>query len=123
MRAVRTILHKNYWTSAALLVLMLWVSNGSSWQALTSSTQEECVSVQECDEPTSDNQESDQVVLTSLEAGVLPVYKIQLAFFCSFMRELALVEQPVERAAIDVPLPQSDYFRTLLRRIISPNAP
>ena len=125
MRAVRTILRNNCRISTTLmLLLMLWVSGGTLWQTLTPSAQDpvESASVQDDDEPTPDDQ-PDPGALTSLEAGVIPVCKIQLAFFCSFMRELALVEQPVERVAVDVPLPQSGYFRTLLRRIISPNAP
>ena len=106
-----------------MVLLMLWTMGGPSWQSLTSPTQDYADSAQgqDCDDQAPD--EEQQSMLTSLEAGVLPMCKIQLAFFCSFIQEMALVEQPVERVAVDVPLPQSTYFRTLLRRIISPNAP
>ena len=105
-------------------MLMLWMSGGPSWQALTPPAPDHTeYSTQQDNEPTSDHEEREQVMLSSLEAGVIPAGKIQVAFFCTFMQVMALAEQPVERIAGDVPLPQSNYVRTLLRRIISPNAP
>lgn len=109
---------------------MLWVSGGPFVAALTGEAhlEENCLTQDLTDDgetQDSDREDGDdhRVVLTSLEAAVIPVCKIQMAFFGSFIRELAWVEKIVERVAIDVPLPQSSYFRTLFQRIISPNAP
>ena len=104
-------------------MLMLWVSGGPSLQAWATHTQEDLHSalVQHSDDETPD--ESDQLVLTSLEAGIVPVCKIQVAFFGTFVRELARIEPQIEQVAGDIPLPQSSYLRTLFQRIISPNAP
>ncbi len=110
-----------------MVTLMLWVSGGPFVDAFTWETHPEtCLAqnVMDDDEAQdSDHEEDNRVVLTSLEAAVIPVCKIQLAFFCSFVQELALIEKIVERVAVDVPLPQSNYFRTLFQLISPANAP
>ena len=126
MRAVRTILLKNYWTSATLMVaLMLWISGGPLLEAYVRSAQGNAKTDLTQKLPADQEQEGEpgQIVLTSLEAAVIPVCKIQLAFFCSFIQEVALTEKVVERVTVNVPLPQSNYFRTLFRLILPANAP
>lgn len=106
-----------------MIMLMLWVSGGPSLQAWTSCAQEDTQStpVQDADDEAPDD--PNHLVLTSLEAGIIPVCKIQVAFFGNFMRELTRIAQPVEQVVEDILLPRSNYLRTLFQRIISPNAP
>ena len=109
-----------------MVMLTLWISGGSSWHVFAPASDHalhSAVQGQHDEDQAPDDQEPPQAVLSSLEAGVIPAGKIQVAFFCAFMQVMALVEQPIERVAVDVPLPQSRYARILLRRIISPNAP
>ena len=110
-----------------MILLTLWVSGGPVWHTLSSSvashTERSEVHEDENSDQAPDDKEPHQAVLSSLETGVIPAGKIQVAFFCAFTQVMALAEQPLERVAVDVPFPQSNYVRTLLRRIISPNAP
>lgn len=55
--------------------------------------------------------------------AIVPIYKIQIAVIYSAILKLELIEEIVESVDIDLPLPQSSYFRILFRTFISPNAP
>ncbi|MEK6477379.1 hypothetical protein WJR50_07590 [Catalinimonas sp. 4WD22] len=67
---------------------------------------------------------SDQVsFISAAYEAIVPIYKIQIAVIYSAILKLELIEEIVESVDIDLPLPQSSYFRILFRTFISPNAP
>ena len=110
-----------------MVTLMLWVSGGPFMGTFTCDDRSDtCLTQNLADDhgaQDDDHEEDSRVVFTSLEAAVIPVCKIHLTFFCSFIQELAFVEEVLERVTVNVPLPQSNYFRTLFQLIISANAP
>lgn len=75
--------------------------------------------VSEDETPSSENVS----VLTAVYEAIVPIYKIQIAVIYSAILELELIEEIIENVNVDLPLPQSGYFKILFRNFISPNAP
>ena len=122
MRTLRAVIKDHYQLSAWLMViLVLWMSSAQPWSSVVpTDASSDRVAVPEADVPAD---EEPPVVVSSLEAVVTPVAKLQLTFFFSLIQELAFTEEVVERGIFSVPLPRSEYLRTLFPLIISPNAP
>lgn len=71
-----------------------------------------------------DDQSSENItILSAVYEAIVPIYKIQVAVIYSAFFELELIEEIIENVSVDLPLPQSSYFRILFRTFISPNAP
>ena len=124
MRTVRHLIRRNQWTPAALLVLLtLWISAGQ--MQLWTSADHACDAATQAGSSGTDQSDEQKAptVQAAYEVVVTPAAKVQLTFFFSLVQELAFTEIVIERVAPNVPLPQSDYLRTLFRLIISPNAP
>lgn len=62
-------------------------------------------------------------VLSAVYEAIVPIYKIQISVIYSAILELELIEEIIENVNVDLPLPQSSYFKILFRTFISPNAP
>lgn len=70
-----------------------------------------------------DSSEEGLTMLSAAYEAIVPALKIQVAFVYRTILELELIEEIVESVRMDLPLPQSSYFRILFRTFISPNAP
>ncbi|MGB3778182.1 MAG: hypothetical protein WA960_07470 [Tunicatimonas sp.] len=126
MGSLRILLRKNYWTTGALLIAMLlWIGGGpalSTVGRLTSApVKSEASTPSDADGGTSDP-EDDRTVLSSLEAVVAPVAKLQVALLGGFAPP-RVVHETVAPVRITLPTPQNNYFRTLFRLITPANAP
>lgn len=125
MGALRIRLHKNYWSSGALLVaLLLWVGGGPALNPdrLTRVPDESGANpASDADDGTSD-QEDDCPVLSSLEAVVAPVAKLHVALLGGFAPP-RVVHETTAPVRIALPTPQNNYLRTLFRLITPANAP
>lgn len=121
MGTLRVLLRKNYWTSAApLVVLLLWVGSAPvlmiHWLGHALVTD-----VSPADRAPGD-EKGDQDVLTSLEAVVAPVAKLQLAVPVGLVPQ-NVVHEAVEPVYVALRFPQNNYLRILLRLITPANAP
>lgn len=104
-------------------VLLLFVSYAPTIQALLFSSESNAWPAGDNPSPENQKEGSDIVKISAVYEAVIPIYKIQLAFCCSFIRTFSFIEKTVRNEWFTIPPPQSGYFRILLRRIISPNAP
>ena len=76
------------------------------------------------DIPAEKESSSDHIsIVSAAYEAVVPIYKIQLAVIYFAIFKLQLIEVIIENVNVDLPLPQSSYFRILFRTFISPNAP
>nr|WKN38318.1 hypothetical protein K4G66_06330 [Tunicatimonas sp. TK19036] len=126
MKLIRTILNQQPRVASILTgILLLWVTIGmatqysSAWDVWDDAdvSQEQAV-------PADDHHDQKTTTtLSSFNEAVLPIVKIQILFFCNFFQELELIEEDAAVTVKDTPLPQSRFFLTLFRQIISPNAP
>lgn len=130
MRPVRTILAQQpRVVSIITVILLLWVTTGMTMQYSPageiygeSDSQEQSGPVSGPVKDTEDSP-STTTTLSSFQEAVIPISKIQILFICNFFREWCLVELDDSFIINDVPLPSSEFFLTLFRQIISPNAP
>jgi hypothetical protein len=70
-----------------------------------------------------DSDRPEHNVLDTAYEAILPIYKIQLTFFCSFVTEYQLIEEIELTMGEEVPPLLTSYFKILFRTFISPNAP
>ncbi len=126
MRTLRTLLRKNCWTSGALLIALLTLIGGgptllAAVEIAVSPIQCGANSIPDAADGTSD-QEGDHPVLSSLEAVVVPVAKLQMALLVGFVppRVMPEITAPVRIALL---VPPNNYLRTLFRLITPANAP
>ena len=103
--------------------LLLFVSCGHTIQMLLFSPKAHTTEHAEKSSSNDKSQETDLTKVSALCEAVIPVYKFQIAFCCTFVRTFSFIEKTVTNESFSVLLPQSSYFRTVLRLIISPNAP
>ncbi len=123
----------NFLLVALTTILLLFVACGPAIQWFLFSSHTASVDYQKPAKPQKatgtaqedNSQEQDHTVtkISAVSEAVLPVYKFQIAFCCSFVREFCFEKKSIPNEIFSFPLPQSHYFRTLFRRIISPNAP
>ncbi|MEQ9439691.1 MAG: hypothetical protein RIG62_11615 [Cyclobacteriaceae bacterium] len=126
MKFIRTILNRQPRVASILTgILLLWVTGGmtiqyfSTWNVL-----DDTEVLQEQTTPTDDTtDQKTSTTLSSFNEAVIPIIKIQILFFCNFFQEVELIEEDNAFATKNTPLPQSRFFLTLFRQIISPNAP
>lgn len=62
-------------------------------------------------------------VLDAAYEAILPIYKLQISFFYSFISEYQLIEEIILTIGSESPQPINRYFVILFRTFISPNAP
>ncbi|MFP4089431.1 MAG: hypothetical protein ACLFUB_05265 [Cyclobacteriaceae bacterium] len=62
-------------------------------------------------------------VLDAAYEAIIPIYKLQIAFFYSFVTEYQLIEELILTIGAENPQPINRYFVILFRTFISPNAP
>ncbi len=55
--------------------------------------------------------------------AVLPILKLQVAAYFYLVRELVLLCEIEQKSEFPLPAYTNDFFRTLFRHIIAPNAP
>lgn len=127
MKLIRTILNQQPRVASILTgILLLWVTVGMATQYSSSPWNgwDDANISQEQPIPADDHQDQKSAAtLSSFNEAVLPIIKIQILFFCNFFQELELIEEDDAITVRDTPLPQSRFFLTLFRQIISPNAP
>lgn len=78
---------------------------------------------QSADDEENSSSDEDITILSNAYEAIVPVCKIQVNFVYNTVLELKLIEEIVESVRMDLPLPQSSYFRILFGTFISPNAP
>lgn len=126
MRSIRTTLAQQPRVVSILtVILLLWVTAGMAiqyspaWEVYGESD------LQEQSDAAKDTEDfpSTATTLSSFQEAVIPISKIQILFICNFFREWRLIELDNAFIDSDIPLPPSQFFLTLFRQIISPNAP
>ncbi|MGB3587978.1 MAG: hypothetical protein WBA23_15625 [Tunicatimonas sp.] len=119
MNTVRTILAEQSRIIPVLtLILLLWVTGGTTMQLPqgegSPTNTEQSVPADDADQTTT---------ISNFQEAVIPISKIHISFVYHFLREWVVIEEDTSIISINVPLPPSQFFLTLFRQIISPNAP
>lgn len=104
-------------------VLLAFVSCAPTFQALFLSPETGASQADAIHSSEDQKEDADILKVSAAYEAVIPICKIQLGFCCSFIRTFSFLEKTVRNEWFTIPSPQSSYFRILLRRIISPNAP
>ena len=127
MRLIRTILNQQPRVASILtVILLLWVTGAMAIQySGTWNFPDDAGDPQEQTLPADadDTDRQPSATLSSVDEAVIPIVKIQILFLCSFFQEPDLLEEDHAITTQNTPLPQSRFFLTLFRQIISPNAP
>jgi|GEM_PF-3257279 len=119
MNTVRTILAEQSRVIPVLtLILLLWVTGGTTMQL------PQCKSNPTNTEQSVPADDADQTTtISNFQEAVIPISKIHISFVYHILREWVVMEEDNSVTSTDIPLPSSQFFLTLFRQIISPNAP
>ncbi len=104
-------------------ILLLFVSCSPTIRMLLFSPEISHTEPQDASSQKDSEQEKDLVKASTVYEAVIPIYKFQIAFCCSFVRSFSFIEKKITNEIFSIPIPQSHYFRTLFRLIIPSNAP